>query len=249
MLKDKVCMITGCGQGIGHAMARVFAREGATVCANEINEGSIDEYCAALSAEYGVEVLPLYFDISDKEAAKRAFAEVKDRFGGMDVLVNNAALSSNRLFEMVTREELERLFNVNVFALVEMIQMAVRQMKRRGGGSIVNFSSCVGIDGNPGQLAYAATKGAVNAITKTAAKELVKYNIRVNAIAPGYIATENTRPIREDKKRNKAILDRIPAGRWGTPDDLKGLCVFLASPASDYVTGFMYACDGGWLAR
>jgi len=242
MLKDKVCMITGCGQGIGHAMARVFAREGATVCANEINEGSIDEYCAALSAEYGVEVLPLYFDISDKEAAKRAFAEVKDRFGGVDVLVNNAALSSNRLFEMVTREELERLFNVNVFALVEMIQMAVRQMKRRGGGSIVNFSSCVGIDGNPGQLAYAATKGAVNAITKTAAKELVKYNIRVNAIAPGLTHTTMYDKVSPEEMKDR--VGRIMMGRLAEPEEIANYVAFLASDRASYVTGQIVKADG-----
>ena len=117
------------------------------------------------------------------------------------------------------------------------------------GGQIINIGSMLSYQGGILIPGYAAAKGGIKSLTMLMANELSKYGICVNAIAPGYIATANTAPIRADKKRNKAILDRIPAGRWGTPDDLKGLCVFLAAPASDYVTGFMYACDGGWLAR
>ena len=170
--------------------------------------------------------------------------------GRLDILVNNAGIIRREPFVEHSAKNWNDVISINLSTPFFLSQAAARQMIAQGqGGKIINIGSMLSFQGGILIPGYAAAKGGIKSLTMLMANELSKHGICVNAIAPGYIATENTRPIREDKKRNKAILDRIPAGRWGTPDDLKGLCVFLAAPASDYVTGFMYACDGGWLAR
>lgn len=242
MLKDKVCLISGCSRGIGKTMVQVFAREGAVVYANARTEGCLDEYCRQVSEEYHTDVIPLYFDISNDEQIRNNFMRIKKEQKRLDVLVNNAAVASNELLEMVTREELQQMFDTNVFSLVSMMQMAVRIMKRQGSGSIINISSCVGIDGNPGQLAYSATKGAVNAITKTAAKELAASKIRVNAVAPGLTRTEMYDKVDEEKLKERT--ERIMLGRLANQEDIANSCAFLASDKADYITGQILKVDG-----
>lgn len=242
MLKNKVCLITGCSRGIGKMIVRIFAEEGAIVYANARKQGCIDEYCRNLASQYNTVVTPLYFDIEDEEQVKCIMLKIRKEQKRLDVLVNNAAASSNELLEMITREELQILFETNVFSLIRMIQMAARIMKRQSEGSIINISSCVGIDGNPGQLAYSATKGAVNAITKTAAKELANYNIRVNAIAPGLVKTEMYEKVEEKKMEER--VDRIMLKRLATPEDIANGCAFLASDKAAYITGQILKVDG-----
>lgn len=241
LLDGKVCLISGCDHGIGYEMVRIFSENGAIVYANVLNN-NIDDYCSDLAQKNNTEVIPLYFDIRDKTASREAFTRIKLEHGGVDVLVNNAAKSSNALLEMVTRKELDDLFEVNVYAQIDMIQQAVRQIKKKKGGCIINFSSCVGIHGNPGQLVYSATKGAMNAVTKTLAKELAKYNIRVNAVAPGLTKTPMYDNV--DEKEMKDRVSRITLGRLAKPEEIANFCVFLASDKASYITGQIIKIDG-----
>ena len=236
-LDGKVAVVTGGGRGIGQAYAVGLAEAGADVAIVDVIP--MDETIAAIK-KLGRKAIGIKADLSkgQKESPK-IIAKVVKALGSVDILVNNAGIIRREPFLEHSAKNWNDVISINLSTPFFLSQAAAAQMVKQGkGGKIINIG--------PG---YAAAKGGIKSLTMLMANELSKYGICVNAIAPGYIATENTRPIREDKKRNKAILDRIPAGRWGTPDDLKGLCVFLAAPASDYVTGFMYACDGGWLAR
>jgi len=168
----------------------------------------------------------------------------------VDILVNNAGMIRREPFLQHSKKNWDDVIAVNLSSVFFLSQAAANEMVKEGhGGKIVNIGSMLSYQGGILIPGYAASKGAIKSLTMLMANELAKYGICTNAIAPGYIATDNTKPIREDPARNKAILDRIPAGRWGKPEDLMGLVVFLASPASDYMNGFMVACDGGWLAR
>ncbi len=231
-LDGKVAVVTGAGRGIGQAYALGLAEAGADIAIVDVID--MTETAEKVKA-LGRKVLCVKADLSkgEKESPK-IVAKVVKALGRLDILVNNAGIIRREPFVEHSAKNWNDVISINLSTQ---------------GGKIINIGSMLSFQGGILIPGYAAAKGGIKSLTMLMANELSKHGICVNAIAPGYIATENTRPIREDKKRNKAILDRIPAGRWGTPDDLKGLCVFLASPASDYVTGFMYACDGGWLAR
>ena len=244
-LDGKVAVVTGAGRGIGQAYALGLAEAGADVALVDVID--MTETAEKIKA-LGRKVLCVKADLAkgEKESPK-IVAKVVKALGRLDILVNNAGIIRREPFVEHSAKNWNDVISINLSTPFFLSQAAARQMIAQGqGGKIINIGSMLSFQGGILIPGYAAAKGGIKSLM---ANELSKYGICVNAIAPGYIATENTRPIREDKKRNKAILDRIPAGRWGTPDDLKGLCVFLASPASDYVTGFMYACDGGWLAR
>ena len=242
LLKGKVCFITGAGKGIGNETARRFAEEGAIVYANDFVQGSLDDYAEKWSKEYNTQVIPVYFDVTDEKAAKETFMRIRKEQGRLDVLVNNAGVMKDALIGMVTKELMDFVFSINVFAVMNMLQFASKLMTRQKSGSIVNISSIVGVEGNPGQLVYSASKGAVAAMTKTAAKELAPYNIRVNAIAPGMINTDMFKSIGEEKMDEH--LDNIRMGRLGTPNDVANAIVFLASDLSTYVTGEILGVDG-----
>ena len=247
-LDGKVAIVTGAGRGIGQAYALGLAEAGADIAVVDVIP--MDETLDAIR-KLGRKAIGIKADLAkgEKESPK-IIAKVVKALGSVDILVNNAGIIRREPFLQHSAKNWNDVISINLSTPFFLSQAAAKQMVAQGkGGKIINIGSMLSFQGGILIPGYAAAKGGIKSLTMLMANELSKYGICVNAIAPGYIATANTAPIRADKKRNKAILDRIPAGRWGTPDDLKGLCVFLAAPASDYVTGFMYACDGGWLAR
>ena len=170
--------------------------------------------------------------------------------GGIDILFNNAGIIRRAPFSDFTEKDWDDVMNVNIRGLFFLSQAVVKTMIEQGrGGKIINTASMLSFQGGILVPSYTTSKSGVMGLTRLMACELAKHNIHTNAIAPGYMATDNTKPLREDPVRNQAILDRIPAGRWGKPEDLQGVAVFLASPASDYMNGYTVAVDGGWLAR
>lgn len=243
LLEGQVAFITGAGKGLGKAMLEAFAKAGAAVLyANDIVEGSIDETAAKLMDEHDVKIIPVYFDVSDQSEVKNAVLRIKKEQGYLDTLVNNAGVMKDALIGTVTKTMIDSIYDVNVFAMMNLLQWATKLMKRRGKGSIINLSSIVGITGNPGQLVYSSTKGAVIAMTKTAAKELAPHHIRVNAIAPGMIDTDMMRSVGE--KHLAHHLSNIPFGRLGEPREIADVCVFLASQMASYLSGQVIAVDG-----
>ncbi len=247
MLSGKVCMVTGAGKGLGKATLVAFAHAGADVIyANDIEPDSIEETIRSLR-ELGLKtkIVSMYFDVADFSEDKQAILRIKKEQGRLDVLVNNAGVMKDALIGTVTRELIDWIYGVNVFGSMELLQLAAKLMRKQKKGSIINLSSIVGITGNPGQLVYSSTKGAIIAMTKTAAKELAPQGIRVNAIAPGMIDTDMMRSIGE--KHLAVHLSHIPLGRLGRPEEIADTAVFLASDAASYITGQVLAVDGSVL--
>ena len=238
LLENKVCIITGAAQGIGKSIAERFASDGAIVYACDRAEGVMDEWAKACSEKYGTRVCPLYFDVTDAVAVKSAFMSVFKQERRIDVLVNNAGVVFNKKIGMILRPETELMFRVNVIAVIEMVQLVSRLMARGHGGSIVNIASVTAVLGSPGQSAYSATKGAIIAFTKSAAKELASQGIRVNAVARFSELYEES----GEKIDNR--IQRIALGRLGTPLDVANACAFLASDRSSYISGQILGVDG-----
>ena len=237
-LENKVCIITGAAQGIGKSIAERFASDGALVYACDRVEGVMDEWAKACSEKYGTRVCPLYFDVTDAVAVKSAFMSVFKQERRIDVLVN-------KKIGMILRPETELMFRVNVIAVIEMVQLVSRLMARGHGGSIVNIASVTAVLGSPGQSAYSATKGAIIAFTKSAAKELASQGIRVNAVAPGIVKTERFSELYEESgEKIDNRIQRIALGRLGTPLDVANACAFLASDRSSYISGQILGVDG-----
>ena len=243
LLKNKVCLVTGASRGIGAAITQRFSEEGALVYANARREGSLDSILENLNGQFPGKVKPLYFDVCSEPDAKRAIMQIKKESGRLDVLVNNAGIMRDALIGMVSQELMHSIFETNVFAVINMVQLAAKLMSRQKSGSIVNISSIVGLEGNPGQIVYSASKGAVAALTKTAAKELATQGIRVNAVAPGMINTDMFRSIGKEKMHDLAINIRM--GRLGTADEVADAILFLASDLSRYITGEIIGVNGG----
>jgi 3-oxoacyl-[acyl-carrier protein] reductase len=242
LLEGKICLVTGANRGIGNAIAERYAEEGAVVFANARKEGSLDAWAMECSKKYNTSVIPLYFDITDAAASKAAILKIKSDFGSIDVLVNNAGMVTYELLPMIDFEKLRAMFEVNVIAMIQLVQLASRIMSRQKSGSIINMSSIVGAQGVKGQLGYSATKGAVISLTKSAAKELIEHNIRVNAIAPGMVGTDRFTQVFEEKFKDK--IANIGIGRLAEPNEIANVCVFLASDLSTYVTGQVIGVDG-----
>ncbi len=241
LLNDKVCIVTGSGRGIGKEIALLFASEGATVIINERVVGSADDWVN--ESEYRDRLDIRYFDITDENASKSAILDVKKKYGHIDVLVNNAGVEFNELIGMISRENMEKMFSVNVFGMINMIQIVSRVMSRNpNGGSIINISSMVGLRGNAGQLVYSATKGAVISLTKSAAKELASRKIRVNSIAPGITQTAMMEQADLDKLQGR--INNICMGRIAQPSDIAGGCLLLACDYAGYISGQILPVDG-----
>jgi len=245
LLENKICFVTGAARGIGKGIVTEFAKNGATVYANGLREGSIDELSIKMREKYNANVIPLYFNVTDAVASKEAIMKIKRDQGRLDVLVNNAGIMKDSLIGMISKSLIEETFDVNVFAVIEMLQLAAKLMVRQKSGSIINISSIIGVNGNKGQLVYSASKGAIIAITKSAAKELSDKNIRVNAVAPGIIDTDLSRAVGEERILKR--LENVGMGRLGTPEDVANACVYLASDLSKYVTGQIIGVDGSAL--
>ena len=247
-LDGKVAVVTGSGRGIGQAYAIGLAEAGADIALVDVIP--MDETAALITA-LGRKVATFTADLSKGDAiAGPLVADIVAKLGSVDILVNNAGIIRREPFTEHSAKNWNDVIGINLSTPFFLSQAAAKQMIAQGrGGKIINIASMLSFQGGILVPGYAASKGGIKSLTMLMANELAKHGITVNAIAPGYIATDNTAPIRADPARNQAILDRIPAGRWGTPDDLKGIVVFLSSPAADYLNGFTVAVDGGWLAR
>lgn len=246
-LKGKVAIVTGASRGIGQGMAIGLAEAGADivgVATRQMKE--TQEKVEALGRKF-VEVRA---DLGSLDAVDGIVKAALDAFGKIDILVNNAGTIRRQPSLEFSLQNWDEVLNINLRTPFFLAQAVAKQFVKQGhGGKIINTASMLSFQGGILVPSYTASKSAIAGITKTMANEWAKYNINVNAIAPGYIATDNTAAIRADEDRNQSILERIPAGRWGTPDDMKGALVFLASDAGSYMQGHILAVDGGWLAR
>ncbi|WP_270833906.1 SDR family NAD(P)-dependent oxidoreductase [Aeromonas sp. QDB07] len=245
LLQGKRVLITGAGRGIGLAIARQFAAQGAELWLNGRDEQAITQMAEALGVEFGVPCIPLCFDVADPQAVKQAFQQLFGQTRQLDVLVNNAGVLDDALLGMVQQQQIERTFATNSYSTLYCSQYAARLMQRSGGGSIINMASIIGRVGNAGQAVYAGSKAAVIGITQSLAKELAASQIRVNAIAPGFIDTDMARSLPPAKFDERVAS--IAMGRIGTPDEVASVALFLASDLSRYVTGQVIGVDGGML--
>jgi 3-oxoacyl-[acyl-carrier protein] reductase len=252
MLKSKIAFVTGAARGIGKATAELFAQHGATIYMNDILEEQLNESAKEIAAKYNTEIIPLPFDVTDMVAQKKAFQRIWSEHKRLDILVNNAGLALSALIEMNSKTDIERNFSVNAVAVIELTQYAVRLMKRNTinndtRGSIINISSIAGTHGNRGQIAYSGSKAAVIGITKSTAKELSPFLIRVNAVAPGVIETRMLREALTEQVVNDYIADNVGMHRVGQARDIANAILFFASDASVYVTGQVLGVDGGFI--
>ncbi len=246
-LAGKVAIVSGCDTGLGQGMARALAQAGADIVG--VNVSAPTETQAQVEA-LGRRFLDLRANLSDIGCIEGLIAEAKAWGGHIDILVNNAGIIRREDAIKFTEKDWDEVVDLNLKTVFFFSQAVARQFMAQGtGGKIVNVASMLSFQGGVRVPSYTASKSGVMGITRLMANEWAVHGINVNAIAPGYMATNNTAAIRADDKRNAAILERIPAGRWGKPEDLAGPVVFLASPASDYVNGYTVAVDGGWLAR
>ncbi|MDR1012028.1 MAG: 2-dehydro-3-deoxy-D-gluconate 5-dehydrogenase KduD [Opitutaceae bacterium] len=246
-LNGKKALVTGAGRGLGQGYCKALAEAGADIVAVDI--GDMTETKAYVE-KLGRKCHVITANLMDRACYAGLFDEIKKVCGGADILVNNAGMIRREDFTNFSAKDWDDVINLNLSAVFFLSQLFARECIARGAkGKIINIASMLSFQGGIRVPSYAASKGGIKSLTMLMANELAAKGICTNAIAPGYFATDNTAPIRADASREKAIVDRIPAGRWGTPDDLMGVVVFLASPASDYVNGYTVAVDGGWLAR
>ena len=247
-LEGKVALVTGATTGLGQAMAIALAEAGADVACHG-NTRSPDATCSTVR-EIGRRTLAISGDLSKPETPRAVFAQTREYFGRVDILVNNAGTIRRAPAIEYSDEDWATVIEVNLSSVFRLAQEAGRHMiETRNGGKIINIASLLSFQGGITVPAYAASKGGVAQLTKALANEWAKHRINVNAIAPGYMRTDNTAALQKDETRNRQILERIPAGRWGEPKDLGGAAVFLASAASDYVHGHILVVDGGWMGR
>jgi 2-dehydro-3-deoxy-D-gluconate 5-dehydrogenase len=248
-LDGKVALVTGASRGLGAGMAAGLAAAGAEVVLHA-SEQPAAATAAAIAAATGKAPVTLIADLADRAATERLMVEAIAAHGRLDILVNNAGLIRRRPAAEHPDDDWERVLEVDLSSVFRLCRAAGRHMIARGqGGKIVNIASLLSFQGGITVPAYAAAKGGVMQLTKALANEWAAHRINVNAIAPGYMETDNTAALRADASRHRQITERIPAGRWGTPEDLAGAAIFLASPASDYVNGHVLVVDGGWMGR
>ena len=247
-LDGKVALVTGASRGLGQGMAIGLAEAGAAIAGLDVV--SCEETQAQVEA-LGARFLSVECDLLEADAARlnEVAGQVVEELGGLDILVNNAGIIRRTPALEFSEQDWDDVLQINLKTLFFLSQAAGRVMAEQGGGKIINIASMLSFQGGILVPSYTAAKSGVAGVTRALANELAAQGINVNAIAPGYMATDNTAPLRADPVRNKAILGRIPVGRWGDPADLKGVAVFLASAASDYMHGAIVPVDGGWLTR
>jgi 2-deoxy-D-gluconate 3-dehydrogenase len=246
-LNGKVAIVTGASRGLGQGMALALAEAGADIVAVDVlptddtqkQVQALGRKCVGISA-----------DLSNRKAIPQVIADARKTFATLDILVNCAGVIKRGDFQDFSEADWDLVMKINIDAVFFLSQAFVRDViSRKAKAKVINIASMLSFQGGIRVPSYTSSKSAVQGLTRLMACELADKGINSNAIAPGYMATDNTAPLRADEKRSAAILERIPAGRWGTPDDLKGAVVFLASAASDYINGYTLAVDGGWLAR
>ena len=246
-LEGKVAIVTGCNTGLGQGIALGLAEAGCKVVG--VNRSEPQETVEIMNAA-GHAFLDVRADLLKQECIPGIIERTLAEFGQVDILVNNAGIIRREDAIEFSERNWDDVMNVNTKTVFFMSQAVAKQFKAQGtGGKIINIASMLSFQGGIRVPSYTASKSAVMGMTRAMANEWARDNINVNAIAPGYMETNNTQALREDAERNQAILERIPAERWGTPKDVAGPCVFLASSASDYINGYTIAVDGGWLAR
>jgi 2-deoxy-D-gluconate 3-dehydrogenase len=246
-LTGRVAIVTGASKGLGAGMARALAEAGADIAL--VARGDTSALAREINA-LGRRSATIAVDVGAPDAAEKILTQTVAALGRADILINNAGIIRRGTFLEFSESDWRDVLNVNLDAAFRLSQVFARRLvAEKLPGKIIHVTSMLSFQGGVRVASYTAAKSALNGLTKLMANELAVHGINVNAIAPGYMATDNTALLRADAQRNAAILDRIPAGRWGTPDDLAGAAVFLASPASDYMHGFTLAVDGGWLAR
>lgn len=243
-LNGKVAVVTGSNTGLGQGICQAYVEAGAKVVG--VSRRPSDE-TAKLCGENFYNVIA---DLSSVDAVATVIEKTLEKFGRIDILVNNAGIIKRQDSIEFSEENWDSVLNVNLKTVFFLTQAVAKQFIKQGsGGKVINIASMLSYQGGIRVPSYTASKSAIKGLTMTLSNEWAKFGINVNAIAPGYMATNNTQALRSDEERSSDILARIPAGRWGTPEDLQGAAVFLASSASDYVNGFTLAVDGGWLGR
>jgi 2-deoxy-D-gluconate 3-dehydrogenase len=247
-LDGRVAVVTGSGTGLGEGMAVGLAEAGADVVG--VYNTHPPEKAKTAVEKLGRGFLAVQADLISIEPVEMIIESAVKQFGRLDILVNDAGIIRRAPSLEYSEKDWDDVININLKSLFFLCQAAARQfMKQKTGGKIINIASLLSFQGGILIPPYTASKSGVRGLTQLLANEWAKHDINVNAIAPGYMATDNTEPLRKDPKRGPAILERIPAGRWGRPEDLKGAVVFLASEASNYINGYTLAVDGGWLGR
>lgn len=244
-IKGRVALVTGASRGIGRAVAERLAAHGVDLLINAREESRVilGELADSLAGRYGVRCLAYGADVADSKAVSDMHRYLFKEFGRLDILINNAGILGDGLLGMISDDSIQRTLAVNVAGAINNLQMASRLMQRSGGGAVVSISSIIGLRGNPGQVVYGASKAAIVGMTLSAAKELGSRNIRVNAIAPGYIATDMIKHL--DAETHAARLASIPAGRVGSAEEVADVALFLVSDLARYVTGQVIGVDGG----
>ncbi len=246
-LQGKVALVTGCDKGLGQGMALGLAEAGCDIVS--VSRRVPQETAEKVKA-LGRQLYAIQADLSQPDSIADIVPTAVKAAGRIDILVNNAGTIRREDALTFSEKDWDEVMNLNLKSVFFLSQAVAKQFLTQGsGGKIINIASMLSFQGGIRVPSYTASKSGVLGITRLLANEWAQHNINVNAIAPGYMATDNTQQLREDSERSKEILDRIPAARWGTPEDLKGPVVFLASPASDYINGYTVAVDGGWLAR
>lgn len=246
-LDKEVALVTGASTGLGRAIAIGLAEAGANVACHG-NTHAPDATCETVNAT-GRKSLALTGDLSARETPRQLIENTIAHFGQLDILVNNAGTIRRAPATDYSEEDWATVIEVNLSSVFRLAQLAGKHMIERGRGKILNIASLLSFQGGITVPAYAASKGGVAQLTKALANEWAAKGINVNAIAPGYMRTDNTKALQQDETRNRQILERIPAARWGEPSDLAGAAVFLCSAASDYVNGHVLVVDGGWMGR
>jgi 2-deoxy-D-gluconate 3-dehydrogenase len=245
-LTGKTAVVTGTSGGLGQAMAMGLAEAGAQIVA--ISSSNSDQTIETIRGAGG-KAEQISADLSAADRLDEVFAEALGVFGRVDILINNAGIIRRTPAADHSRQDWHDVIGLNLNSVFFLSQLAGRHMIERGSGKIVNIASMLSYQGGINVPGYTASKHAVAGLTKALANEWAGKGVQVNAIAPGYMTTKNTAPITADEKRHQSITERIPAGRWGMPEDMKGPVVFLSSSASDYMNGHVLCVDGGWLAR
>ncbi len=246
-LDGKVAIVTGAAKGLGQGIAIGLAEAGADIALVDVL--AVDETREEI-VKIGRKAVVIQADLSSIDCIETIIRTTIGELGKIDILVNNAGIIRRAPITEFTEKDWDDVININQKTLFFLSQAVAKVLiEQRKGGKIINIASMLSFQGGILVPSYTASKSAVMGLTRLMANELAPHGINVNAIAPGYMATDNTAPLRADEKRNKAILERIPAGRWGKPEDLQGIAVFLASEASAYMQGYTIAVDGGWLSR